>query len=98
MQLGISTYTYGWAVGVPGKMPDQPLTELDLLRKAQAFGLRLVQFGDNLPLHLLSADRLQNLDQTAKATNIALEVGARGLTPAHLQEYILLSKIGRAHV
>jgi sugar phosphate isomerase/epimerase len=90
MQLGISTYTYGWAVGVPGKMPEQPLTELDLLHKALDFGLHLVQFGDNLPLHTLPVNRLEALRQLALKSKITLEVGARGLTPEHLHRYILL--------
>lgn len=92
MQLGISTYTYGWAIGVPGNLPAKPLTELDLLRKAQAFGLRLVQFGDNLPLHELPADRLHALQEQAATMGITLEIGARGLTSEHLQWYIQISE------
>ncbi len=91
MQLGISTYTYGWAVGTPDKRPDNYLNELDLLGKAQEFGLRLVQFGDNLPLHELTADGLHRLHTQAKEKGISLEVGARGLTEQHLTLYIKLA-------
>ncbi|RDC62829.1 sugar phosphate isomerase/epimerase family protein [Adhaeribacter pallidiroseus] len=92
MQLGISTYTYGWAVGVPGNLPLKPITELDLIRKAQAFGLRLVQIGDNLPLHTLPEQRLQALLEQAGTAGITLEIGARGLTSNHLHHYLGLTK------
>lgn len=92
MQLGISTYTYGWAIGIPGSMPLQPLTAAGLLVKAQTFNLKLVQFGDNLALHQLSETELESLHQDARNAGIALEIGARGLTPAHLQRYITLAE------
>lgn len=92
MQLGISTYTYGWAVGVPGSMPEKPMTEIDLLTKAQDFGVKLVQLGDNLPLHTLPQKRIENLNYLAKQWGISLEIGARKLTPDHLSNYIELAK------
>ncbi len=91
MQLGISTYTYGWAVGVPGNRPENPLDEQALLNRANAFGLRVVQIGDNLPLHELPAERLNELKKRLDSELIRLEIGARGLTEAHLQGYIGLS-------
>lgn len=92
MQLGISTYTYGWGIGVPGKTPARPLTELDLLDQARAFGLRLVQFGDNLPLHELPEEQLQALAKQAKEQGLALELGARRLSPEHLHRYLDLAE------
>ena len=50
MQLGISSYTYTWAVGVPGSMPPKPLSAYDLVDKAFNLGLGVVQIADNLPL------------------------------------------------
>jgi len=48
MQLGISTYIYGQAVGIPGNKPEQPTTAPKLLTKAKAFELKLVQFSDKV--------------------------------------------------
>lgn len=92
MQLGISTYTYGWTIGIPGSMPAHPMTAPDLLAKAKAFDLKLVQFSDNLPLHLLASQDLETLHQEARKNKITLEIGARGLTPAHLQLYLGLAE------
>ena len=88
MQLGISSFTYGWSVGVPGNSPVYPLDELQLMKKASEFGLSLVQFGDNLPLHEMTSARIERLRFSAEDQGIKLEVGARGLTYPHLLEYI----------
>lgn len=92
MQLGISTYTFGWAFGIPGDSPAHLLNEQDLLDKAAQMGLLLVQFGDNLPLHTLSDERLSALDQRAVAQKTGLEIGARGLTDGMISLYIDLCK------
>lgn len=97
MQLGISTYTYGWAasadrVGVPGNRPENLLDEQVLLNRATGFGLKLVQIGDNLPLHELSQERVNDLKQSAEKQGITIELGARGLTENHLETYISLAQ------
>jgi sugar phosphate isomerase/epimerase len=86
MQLGISSYTFGWAVQVGG------FDENDLLNCVLELGVSLVQFGDNLPLHELSDTRLDALSVRAARENIALETGARGLTARHLQRYLEISR------
>ncbi|GAB3999186.1 TIM barrel protein [Spirosoma daeguense] len=92
MQLGISTYTFGWAIGDPGKhRPPEPIDELGLLARAKQLGVSLVQFGDNWPLHELSAQRLSNFKQEVTRLGVQLEVGARGLTDDHLERYVELS-------
>ena len=92
MRLGISSYTYGWAVGTPGDRPEKPPNEQEILGRARAFGVRLVQFGDNWPLHELPAERLNLLRQRAAKDRITIEVGARGLSDAHLERYIDLAQ------
>lgn len=92
MQLGISTYTYGWAVGVPGDRSQTPLDEQALLDRANAFRVRLVQFGDNWPLHELTDERLNALRRRADREGIRLEIGARGLTEVRLEQYVYLAQ------
>lgn len=91
MQLGISTYTYGWAIGVNGQVSERPFTENHLLEKVKTFGMSLVQIGDNLPLHEFSPDRLKDFADTARNNHIQIEVGARGLTAEHLDRYIQIA-------
>lgn len=87
MLLGLSSYTYGWAVADP----HQPLDEQALLDRTLQFGLENLQFGDNLPLHRLSPERLEALRERANAAGIRLEAGARGLRPNHLRRYVELT-------
>lgn len=87
MILGIGSYTFGWAVGVQGNMPEKPLDELGLLQTAERAGLKLVQIGDNLPLHTLENARLEQLARHARAKQIQLQVGARRLTTERVREY-----------
>ncbi len=56
-------------------------------------GVRLVQFGDNWPLHELSADQVAVLSQRSVDSGIIVEVGARGLTEGHLEKYIGLTHL-----
>jgi sugar phosphate isomerase/epimerase len=89
MILGISSFTYGWSLGVSGSQAF--FTEKDLISKAAAFGLRCLQLGDNLPLHMMSSDRLSELKKAVDTNNIRLEVGARKLTEDHLDRYIQMT-------
>lgn len=98
MQLGISSFTYTWAVGVPGHPPDRPLTAVDLLDRAAGFGLSLVQICDNLPLDRLSAAELDTLERRAAELGAAVEVGTRGIGPDHLRTYLRLAKRFRSPI
>lgn len=88
MKLGISSYTYTWAIGVPGRPPAQPMTALDLLRRAEVLGVGVVQIADNLPLHTLSPAELTALANRAGALGIDIEVGTRGIATEHLRTYL----------
>jgi len=92
MRLGIGSYTYGWAAGVVGYPPPQPLTPLGLLDKAAQLGVGVVQICDNMPLDRLTPDELAALVAAAQAQRIELEVGTRGIAPDHLRRYIALAR------
>jgi 3-oxoisoapionate decarboxylase len=93
MQLGLSTYTYTWAVGVPGSVPTEPLTAAGLIDKAAAAGISLVQFADNLPLEKLDESSLLNLREYAYSKSVSIEMGGRGLTPDHTLECLKTAEI-----
>lgn len=79
MRLGVSSYAYTWAVGVPGQEPETRLTPAGLLKKAADLGVRVVQISDNLPLALLSPRELGDLERLSPELRIGIEVGTRGL-------------------
>jgi sugar phosphate isomerase/epimerase len=87
MRLGLSSYTYTWAVGVPGFPPAQPLSTEDLLDRAVDLGVPVVQFADNLPLHRASPD-IGGLARRARAMGVDIEVGTTGIDSDHLLRYL----------
>lgn len=91
MQLGLSTYTYTWSFGVPGSMPENPMTINDLVDKAVALQLDCIQVADNVPLHQKPEQELEQILQYATEKHIAIETGFRGLTSANLQQYIQIA-------
>ena len=53
-RLGISSYTFAWAIGVPGHPTPSPLSAFDLLERAAEYGVGVLQIADNLPLDRMS--------------------------------------------
>ncbi len=92
MKLGISSYTYPWAIGLPGASPSSPLTPIQLLEKAGELGVGLVQFGPNLPIGRLSEKELREVVKAAKGLKIDLEMATLGLDPAHLKKQIQFAR------
>ena len=92
MQLGISTYTYPWAVGVPGYPPERPLRAIDLVEKAASLGAGVLQVADNLPLDSLSPAELAAFAAKARQLAIAIEVGTRGIAHDQLHAYLQLAR------
>jgi 3-oxoisoapionate decarboxylase len=92
MRLGIGSYTYAWAIGVPGyPPPPHPLTPPALLDKAAELGVRVVQFADNMPLERLSAGELKAVAKQAAQYKIEVELGAQGIAPAYLRKQLRLA-------
>jgi sugar phosphate isomerase/epimerase len=92
MILGLSSYTYGWAVGVRGHAPARPLDEHGLLDQCRACGVKLLQIGDNLPLHTLDKTRLDRFGERAAVEGVRLEVGARRLTVERVCDYASIAR------
>lgn len=92
MKLGLSSYTFGWAVGVRGYEPARPLDEHGLLDKCHELGVRLLQVGDNLALHKFDDRRLEHFASRADREGVKIEVGARRLTLERISEYIRITR------
>ncbi len=92
MRLGIGSYTFAWAIGVPGHPPARPMTALDLLEATARLGVRLVQVCDNLPLPGLSAEQLDHFCARARELQIQVELGTLGLNPENLRAYLKLAQ------
>lgn len=91
-QLGIGSYAFAWAIGVPGHMPPAPMDVFAFLEQTAQLGLYRVQIADNLPLHSLSPAQQNDLQAQAQRLDIAIEVGTRGIAPDHLRNYLQLAR------
>lgn len=99
MRLGIGSYSYVWAVGVPGyPQPARPLSATDLLAKAAALKVRVVQIADNLPLHRLDDEELDAFARRAAELGIELELGTAGIDADNLRRYIAIARRLNARV
>jgi len=92
MHLGLGSYTYTWAAGVPGHTPAHPLTALGLLEKAVALGVKVVQFCDNLPLTRLNPPDLAEFEDFAKKHGLIIEIGTRGIGSDNLLAHLALAR------
>lgn len=92
MELGIGSYTYVWAAGVPGyPAPSRPLTFDALLDHAVELGVGVVQIADNLPLDRLTAPELDRLAESARQRGVRIEAGTRGIRPEILHTYLRIA-------
>jgi sugar phosphate isomerase/epimerase len=92
VRLGIGSYAFAWACGVPGYPPAVPLTQEGFLQRASDLGVGLVQICDNLPLDGLSPGALEALAERAQSLGIAVQVGTRGISAANLERHIALAE------
>lgn len=92
MKLGLGSFAYAWAIGVPDHPPANPMHACELLAEAERLDVRVVQVCDNLPLTRLSSTGLTRFEQRAAAAGIAVELGTRGLQADLLLEYLRLAR------
>jgi sugar phosphate isomerase/epimerase len=98
MLTGISTYTYTWAVGVPGSLPASPMSVHALIRKAVEFQVGCIQVADNLPLVEQPYEELKDVRTYARMNGILVEIGGRGLTDENLEKHIGLAAFFSSHI
>lgn len=98
MKIGLSSYTYPWAVGVPGWPPARPLQPLELLSRAVELGVGVVQFADNLPLEQRDEPELRSLEAFAREHGVQIELGTRGIGNQLLRVADLAVRLGAPFV
>jgi len=86
-RLGVSTFAFAWAIGVPGHPPARPMDAFDFLDRAAALGAEVAQIGDNLPLQDWTDADLERLRAHATTLGLTLEVGTRGIAADNLTRY-----------
>ncbi|WP_243788609.1 sugar phosphate isomerase/epimerase [Saccharopolyspora gloriosae] len=88
MTIGLSTYAYfwQWSDHVP-----RPLSLIEMLADTARQGVELFQICDYPPLESMSDAELDEVRGEARRLGVRLELGTRGLRPAHLRRYLELA-------
>src|SRR5689334_5894566 len=92
MRLGIGSYTFAWAIGVPGHPPARPMSTFDLLEEAARLRVKVVQFCDNLPLTSLTVAELDRFERRVRELELTIELGTRGLATDRLKTHLGLCR------
>jgi len=93
MRIGIGSYAFPWAIGIPGyPPPKRPLDAMGLLKKAKALKVDIVQICDNLPLHKAKEGELDEIREAANDNGIRVQIGTRGVRPDQLLIYLEIAK------
>ncbi|OOY24505.1 endonuclease [Thioclava sediminum] len=88
MKLGLGSYAYRWSIGIKDQIPAKPLTAFDLLDRAEALGLEVVQYADNMPLDRYTADDHHKLYEIAQQKGLQLELGTQCFDADEVDRYI----------
>jgi sugar phosphate isomerase/epimerase len=86
--IGLGSYAFFWQ---HSELAPHRLDAFDMLRRTAELGVELFQFCDYAPIEDLSRDDVVRLSDLARELGITLELGTKGVTPAHLEKYLDLA-------
>ncbi|HEX8487128.1 MAG TPA: TIM barrel protein [Propionibacteriaceae bacterium] len=89
MTIGVSTYSFFWQWH---ETAPEPLTLLQMIEKTASWEVRLLQICDYPLIEALDDDQLQEVRDAAVRRHVDLELGTRGVQPAHLETYLRLAQ------
>lgn len=90
MTIGLSTYALFWQWH---ETATRPLDPTGLIDKAAALGVELLQICDFSAIERCTDEELRSIRNRAENHGLALELGTRGVRPAHLRRYLHLADL-----
>jgi sugar phosphate isomerase/epimerase len=88
--IGLGTYAFFWQ---HSDRVDDPLSLIGALEATRALDVDLFQICDYAPLELMTDGELRNAASAARDLGLTIELGTKGIEPAHLQRFLQLSEI-----
>ena len=92
MKLGLGSYSYRWSIGHKDRVPPKPLSCLELLEITSKLGLDVLQIADNMPIHTIASETLDELSESANNLGINLEIGLQSFSPETTKEYLQIAE------
>lgn len=93
-KIGLGTYCFFWQhqATLPDGSTAEPISLEEMLRRSAALGAEVFQICDYAPILGYSAADLRALRALADELGLPLELGTRGVVPAHLATYLSLAE------
>lgn len=93
MKLGVSSFTFAWAIG--GIEPEHPvaMSAFELLERAYGLKADVLQIADNLPIGELAEAELLRLKAQADDYGIAIEIGTRGIKSENIENFLRIAQL-----
>ena len=88
--IGLGTYAYFWQ---HSDRAPEPLSLIGAFEDTRAQGVDLFQICDHAPLERMSADELRDAAAAARDLGLTIELGTKGIVPAHLSRFLELAAI-----
>jgi sugar phosphate isomerase/epimerase len=98
--IGLGTYAFFWRhqATLPDGSAGEPIDLPEMLRRSARLGAQVFQVCDYAPLLGFSAAELRGVRSLAADLGLTLELGTRGVAPAHLSTYLDLAGVLEASV
>ena len=90
MTIGLSTYSFFWQWH---ETAPEPLTLAQMVDKTASWDVRLLQICDYPLVEQLDDDEVREIRSRAAGHQVDLELGTRGVQPAHLERYLRLAQL-----
>lgn len=88
--IGLGTYAYFWQ---HSDRAPEPLSLIGAFEDTRALGVDLFQICDYAPLERMSDDEVRDAAAAARDLGLTIELGTKGIVPAHLSRFLELAAI-----
>ncbi|GAA2934752.1 TIM barrel protein [Microbacterium luteolum] len=88
--IGLGTYAYFWQ---HSDRAPEPLSLIGAFEDTRAQGVDLFQICDYAPLERMSDDEVRDAAAAARDLGLTIELGTKGIVPAHLSRFLELAAI-----
>lgn len=92
MKAGLGSYAFRYAIGDTSLSPDERMDLTGLLECCNMLKIKVIQICDNIPLHKLSDEKLQDGKNLTEKYGIRIETGTSGYDFNHLIRYIEITR------
>ena len=88
--IGLGTYAFFWQ---HSDRVEHPLSLIAALEATRELGVELFQICDYAPLEHMSEPELEDAASAARDLGLAIELGTKGVEPAHLARFLQLAEV-----